>query len=111
MEDAVAARGVESKFPFLSFMAGLMARNGISAMRPRLPRLAHHYGVNDDSDKKVSAWWPRFRNRGGERTRIWSFSRGADGTVQAQIEPFLSEVDRLFLRYGTLPSDACPLHG
>lgn len=28
--------------------------------------------------------------------------------MQGQIEPFLSKADRLFLRYGTLPPDACP---
>ncbi|MEV6039676.1 DUF4240 domain-containing protein [Nonomuraea sp. NPDC052116] len=113
--DAVAARGVESKFPFLSFIArpdGEEWDFGDEAeFTRRLPRLAHHYGVNDDPDKKVSEWWPRFMHRGGERTRIWSFSRGADGTMQGQIEPFLSKADRLFLRYGTLPPDACPMHG
>ncbi|MER6002602.1 hypothetical protein ABT120_28790 [Nonomuraea angiospora] len=90
------ARGVESKFPFLSFIARPDGEewefDDKAEFTRRLPWLAHHYGVNDDPDKKVSAWWPRFRNRGGERTRIWPFSRGADGTMQARIEPFLSDL-------------------
>jgi hypothetical protein len=89
--NAVQARGVESKFPFLSFIAqpdGEKWDFGDKAeFARRLPRLAHHYGVTDDSEKKVSTWWPRFLPRGGDRTRIWSFSRGADGTMQARASP------------------------
>ncbi|MFB4278473.1 DUF4240 domain-containing protein [Nonomuraea sp. MTCD27] len=85
--EAVRARGIDSKFPFLSFVAEPDGQEWDFSDRAeftrRLPRLARHRGLNDEPDEpdgrrsdgpRVKRW-PRLSFRGDERTRAWLFRR------------------------------------
>ncbi|UBU14657.1 DUF4240 domain-containing protein [Nonomuraea gerenzanensis] len=103
--DAMRARGVVSVFPFLTPGAepdgeGWDFDDKAECLR-RLPRLARHRGITTDPDDpdtdQVRAWWPPHLSRyDGDGTRVWSFSRGADGTRRSQVRRHLCEA----VRYG-----------
>ncbi|MGW3342847.1 DUF4240 domain-containing protein [Nonomuraea rubra] len=104
LKDAVEARGVKSSFPFLTPHAQPDGEewdfDDKAELIRRLPRLANHYGITADPVEEPArprrrTWWPWYLPRSGDR--IWSFTRGADGTIHARSRRYLSEADRLFM--------------
>lgn len=93
--EALQARGINSAFPFLSFIAQPNGEewdfsDSVELMR-RLPRLARHYGIAGESAPELAAEadprpggrrytpWPRQMWLYEEGTRAWSFRRPPAG--------------------------------
>ncbi|WP_049564518.1 DUF4240 domain-containing protein [Nonomuraea sp. SBT364] len=84
--EAVRARGIDSKFPFLTYVAEPDGEewdfDDEAEFARRLPRLARRYGPDGDRDGRAgrrTPWRPRSLTRGDERNRTWTFRRrGAD---------------------------------
>lgn len=83
--DAVRARGVDSKFPFVTYYVECDGEpwdwSDREEFTRRLPRLASHYEFIEDLDersRRYATWWPE-RTFWRERIRAWVFHR--EGTT------------------------------